>query len=165
MDGNTKTGGRLTPPSIAERWFARGEELVRESRYRESLHPLEQALSCLVLQPEPPFLPTLRSCYGVALAHARNDVARGRRLCEESVYLEPDNPELYINLARVCVRAGRRELAVAAAETALALAPGHAPATRMIGEMGLRSSPVFPFLGRGNPLNKYAGIIRHRLRT
>ncbi len=165
MDGTRDTGGQLSAPSIAQRWYARGEELVRASRYRDALHPLEQALSCLVGESEPPFLVSLRSCYGVALAHARNDTARGRQLCEESVYLEPDNAELYINLALVCVRAGSRKVAVSAVDTALVLAPGHKQAIRMIRDLGLRRAPVFPFLQRGNPLNKYAGMIRHRYLT
>ncbi|UCF66728.1 MAG: hypothetical protein JSV80_13210 [Acidobacteriota bacterium] len=150
----------MTP---AERWYRRGAELARAECYAQALEPLEQALACSVHQPQLSFLASLRSFYGLTVAHLRGDVLRGRRLCEEAVRVRPMDPELYVNLARVYLRANRRDLAIEAAQTAAALNASHPAASELLVALGKRRPPVFAFLSRSHPINKYAGMIRHRL--
>ena len=153
------------PPSAAERWFRAGAELVRIGRYQEALEPLEQALAYSVDEPNAPYMRALRSCYGIAVAMARGDVARGRRLCEDAIAGGPLDAELYVNLARVYLRSGRKDLAIEALETGHTIDPGHAGVVHMCAQLGRRKPPVFSFLDRRHPLNKYAGKLRHRLRA
>jgi hypothetical protein len=39
--------------------------------------------------------------------------------------------------------------------------PGDVRLNRMLGKLGIRRSPVLPFLGRANPLNRSLGRLRH----
>ncbi|MBP7146501.1 MAG: tetratricopeptide repeat protein [Acidobacteria bacterium] len=151
------------PPSAAERWFRAGAELVRIGRYPEAVEPLEQALAYSVDEPNASYMRSLRSCYGIAVAMARGDVARGRRLCEDAIAGGPLDAELYVNLARVYLRAGRKDLAIEALETGRTMDSRHPGVLHMCAQLGQRKPPVFAFLDRGHPLNKYAGKLRHRL--
>jgi len=151
------------PLSPAERWFRRGMELARIGRYHEALEPLEQALALSVEEPNARYLRALRSWYGLVIALARGDFARGRRLCEEAIADGPLDPDLYVNLARVYLRGNRKQLAVEALDTALAIDPHHRQANRLRDQLGRRREPVFGFLDRSHPLNRYAGMVRNRL--
>ena len=151
------------PPTPAERWFRLGAQLVREERYHEALSPLEQALSYSVESPDAPFLRTLRSHYGLTIAMTRGDVRRGRRLCEEAILRGPFDPHLYANLARLYLRAQRKDLAAQTVATALRLAPEDRELTALAGRIGLRREPIFSFLERSHPLNRLVGKLRHRL--
>lgn len=151
------------PPTAAERWFQLGSGLVREGRYHEALAPLEQALSYSVEEPDAPFLRAMRSFYGLTIAITRRDLRRGRKLCEEAVLQGEFDPDVYLNLARVYLRANRKDLAAETIKTAAKLAPRNPSIRRLCEEIGIRREPVFTFLPRGNPLNKIAGRIRYRL--
>jgi tetratricopeptide (TPR) repeat protein len=155
----TKPAG---PPTAAERWFRMGLELARIGRYVEALEPLEQALAYSVDESSPVFKRVLRSYYGVALALGRGDVLRGRRLCEESIADGTLDAELYVNLGRVYLKAGRRDLAVEAIETARAIDPSHGPAAVLQHQLGQRRTPFFSFLRRSHPANVVAGKLRAR---
>ncbi len=151
------------PPSAAERWFRLGADLARLGRYRDAIEPLEQALAYSVEEPGEGYHRALRSWYGLAVALARGDVVRGRRLCEEAVADSPRDADLYVNLCRVYMRSSRRDLSIEALKTALAFDPHHPSANSLMQELGQRSRPVFAFLDRRHPLNRYVGKIRHRL--
>ncbi|RMG45314.1 MAG: tetratricopeptide repeat protein [Acidobacteria bacterium] len=162
--------GRTTLPprswghaAVFERWYRLGVELARSGEYAQALDPLERALAHARLQPGLGVTPHLRSFYGLALAHAEGDLDRGRRLCEEAVRACPMEAELYVNAARVYLLLPRKDLAVEALETALALEPDCAPAQRLLASLGRRRPPVFSFLPRQHPLNRYAGLLRARL--
>lgn len=153
------------PPSAAEMYFKSGVELARGGRFHEALEPLEQAMAYSVSDPGAAFLKPLRSWYGLVVAMARGDVVRGRRLCEEAIADTPRDPELYLNLAQVFVRAGRRDLAMESLNTALAIDRHFKPSWTLLEQLGRRRPPVFRFLRRGHPFNKWAGRLRHRYFT
>lgn len=159
----SKGGTTLPPGGTAEQWFRRAVSLCREGRYHEALDPIEHALAAAVLEQDDRFLRRLRSSYGMVIALARGDLGRGRRLCEEAITDGPFDADLYTNLARVYVAGERKDLAVEALLTALAVDPACASARSLMGALGWRRTPVFPFLSRGNPVNRIAGKIRHRL--
>ncbi len=166
----TRRSGTTTipepPVSPGERWFRRGMELARIGRFHEALEPLEQALALSVEEPESArYLRALRSWYGLVVALVRGDFARGRRLCEEAIADGPLDADLYVNLARVYLRGNRKQLAVEALDTALAIDPAHRQANRLRDQLGRRREPVFGFLSRSHPLNRYAGMVRARLET
>lgn len=153
------------PPTVAERWYRLGADLARTGRFHEALQPLEQALAYSAEEPSAAFIRSLRSYYGLTIAIVRGDLSRGRRLCEEAILQGALDPELYINLATVYLHGGRKDLAVETIETGLSLNPGESTLKRLRFQLGTRRRPVFPFLSRSNPLNRYAGILRHRLQT
>jgi len=148
--------------SAGERWFRRGLELSRAGRYKEALEPLERAMACAVDEPKATYLRQLRSYFGLALATVRNDLVRGRRLCEEAITDAPLEPDLYVNLANVYLKCRRRGLAVESLRTALSINPNHAGATAELDRIGRRRPPVLSVLPRRHPLNKFAGRLRHR---
>ncbi|NJN64505.1 MAG: tetratricopeptide repeat protein [Acidobacteria bacterium] len=150
-------------PTAAELWFRRGLELAQSGNYDAALEPLEQALAYTVDEPEAAFGRLLRSYYGLTVALSRGDVLRGRRLCEEAIAGGPVRSDLYVNLARVYLRAARRNLAIEALVTALSVAPNDRDAWTLMAQLGLRRPPVVSFLSRGNPINRYLGLARHRL--
>jgi len=151
------------PPTAAERWYRLGYQLAQGGRYREALEPLEQALSYSVEEPGAAFLRALRSWYGLCIAHVHGDVRRGRRLCEEAILQGNFEPQLYANLARVYLRAQRKDLASETLITAQRMAPFHRETQDLCRQIGVRRTPIFPFLGRSHPLNRLVGKLRHRL--
>jgi tetratricopeptide (TPR) repeat protein len=165
MSPSPDTNGTNRPPTVAERWYRLGADLARTGRFHEALQPLEQALAYSAEQPAAPFIKSLRSFYGVTIAIVRGDLTRGRRMCEEAVFQGALEPELYVNLATVYLHCGRKDLALETLETGLSLSPGNRILKRLRDQLGHRSRPVFPFLKRSHPLNRYAGRLRHRLQT
>jgi hypothetical protein len=101
--------------------------------------------------------------YGIALVDRR--IRDGVKLAKHGVkigYHEPDN---HLNLARVCLLANDRRGAVKALRDGLKIDPQNAEMRKLRREIGVRSSPVIPFLDRSNPLNVLLGRIRHALRN
>jgi tetratricopeptide (TPR) repeat protein len=156
-------GGATNLATPAERWYQHGMELVRRGRLSDALEPLEQAMAYSAEEPDAHFLRPLRSYYGLAVALTRGELLRGRRLCEESIAGGPLRADLYVNLARVYKKAGRKQLAVEALLTALSVTPNDRAAWTLMAELGWRRPPVFGFLPRRHPVNKYLGLVRHRV--
>lgn len=154
----------LGPPTASERWFRVGADLARLGRYSDAVEPLEQAMAYSLNDAHPDLLRPLRSFYGLALALGAGDWGRGRRLCEDAIADGTLDPELYVNLARVYLQLGRRDLAIEALETARAVDPEYRLALQLLQQVGQRRPPVFSFLTRSNPLNRLAGKLRHRLK-
>jgi len=101
------------------------------------------------------------SWYGVTLVLVERNSALGLSLCDQAVRSVPD-PELLLNLARVHLALNSRERAVRALLRGLAAAPADAALLDAQAALGMRRPPVLPLLGRGNPLNRLLGRLRHR---
>jgi tetratricopeptide (TPR) repeat protein len=99
--------------------------------------------------------------YGIALRQQR--VQEGLKLCQHAVKLEFYQAESYLNLARTQLLAGQRRAAVRTVAQGLQIEPDHAQLLEVRREVGLRRSPVLPFLSRSNPLNLLLGRLRHGL--
>ena len=96
---------------------------------------------------------------------ARIAVADGRladagRLYDEAMALEPENPGLWVDIARLRFRGGEHLIAVEAADRALALGPEYAPALLMRAQLVrdsnglLESLPWFKAAASADPRNK-----------
>jgi len=107
--------------------------------------------------------PWAMSHHGAALACVRRATLQGIAYCEEAVRRNGPAPELLLNLADAYLAALNKREAVRALRRALAVAPGDPRAARMIATLGLRRRPVVPFLPRSSLVNKYLGMLRHRL--
>ncbi|MEL6485634.1 MAG: tetratricopeptide repeat protein [Pseudomonadota bacterium] len=63
------------------------------------------------------------------------DLADAAALLEEARALEPDNPEVWVEISRLRFRGGEHQQALDAADQALELGPGHAPALLLRAQM------------------------------
>lgn len=97
--------------------------------------------------------------YGIALHEQRYPEAL--KLCEHSIKVEFYQPDNYWNLARTHLLADDRRKASQAVRKGLAIDPHHPELLAMAREMGIRRSPVLPFLSRSHPLNRILGSLRH----
>jgi hypothetical protein len=95
--------------------------------------------------------------YGIALSEQRID--EGLKLCHHAVKLEFYQAENYLNLARTCLLANDRAGAVRAVRAGLKI-DSHPGLLALQKDLGVRSSPVLPFLGRSNFLNQALGRLR-----
>lgn len=100
--------------------------------------------------------------YGIALRDKR--IREGLKLCRHSIQVEFFQGENYVNLARTCLLARDRKGAVKAVRGGLKIDRNNKALLALYKEMGIRSSPVLPFLDRAHPLNQFLGRLRHALR-
>lgn len=137
--------------------FKQGIELLRKGHATKALEFFRNAAE--VKRQNPFYL----SFLGVCMARAQGQWAAAVELCKSAVSLKRNDAQLYLNLAEVYVSAGRRDNAIQTLETALRYCEADKRISRMRGRLGRRSSPVLPFLERGNFLNVSLGRLRHRM--
>jgi tetratricopeptide (TPR) repeat protein len=100
--------------------------------------------------------------YGLARQHGR--YRQGLSLCEHALRVEPGEPENYVNLARTLLLMNRRRKALGILNRGLALAPEDPALLDVRLALGVRRSPVVPFLDRDHLVNRLLGRVRHGLR-
>jgi len=91
-------------------------------------------------------------------------IQEGMRLCQHAIKIEFYQVENYLNLARTCMLGNYRRAAVRAVADGLKVDPENRALLEIRKELGLRRSPVLPFLSRSNPFNTLLGRLRHLLR-
>ena len=100
---------------------------------------------------------------GLLIATVEGKVADGRILCELAVKEDSDNPEVYLNLAKVHSWNGQPHRAIEVLRKGIHKMP-HEPSLRKeIQRVSPRSTPPVFFLHRSHPVNKYLGRTRARL--
>jgi len=102
--------------------------------------------------------PTSLSALGLSLAANKGDLQQGIALCKEAIRLAPEDPIHFFHLGKVYLVGGKKHLALHAFRRGLK-SGYHRGLVREIQRLGFRRPPVFPFLGRKHPLNRYAGIL------
>jgi tetratricopeptide (TPR) repeat protein len=108
---------------------------------------------------------------------AEIQINRGRfreasALLTHALKISPDNP-IYVSHLGYCIgmlgnieggeETGRRQEARKLFTQAYRIDNTHSPAALELSRLGVRKQPVLPFFDRGNILNKYLGMLRHRL--
>jgi hypothetical protein len=81
----------------------------------------------------------------------------------EAIKKEPQNSLLYLNLGRIYRLSKRKGDAVKIFREGLKFEVNQQIIDELT-KIGIRKRPVIPFLKRSNPLNKYLGVILHKLR-
>lgn len=137
--------------------FKQGISLLREGHFSEALEYLRRASE--LKQQNPYYL----SFLGVAMARAERKWSAALELCKTAASMRRNEAQLHINLAEVYVSAQRRDEAVATLDRAVQYCGADGRLMRMRAKLGTRSSPVLPFLDRGNALNRGLGKLRHRV--
>jgi cytochrome c-type biogenesis protein CcmH/NrfG len=80
--------------------------------------------------------------------------------CRKAVQMEAYRPDVWINLGRVALTAGRRGEAYRALEQGRLLDPSNAGIAKAMQQLGVRRQPVLSFLPRQNPINVFLGRMR-----
>lgn len=104
------------------------------------------------------------SYYGLSMAMAEGPSPEVLRACRTAAQRDFFNPELQLNLGKVCAMAGLTSQALAAFERGLKLAPGNRTLRAERGKLERRKSPVIAGLPRNHPLNRLLGRMRARAR-
>ena len=107
--------------------------------------------------------PELLSYLSYCMAAERGQIAEALKLCNDALSQEPDNPVHYLNLGRIYLHAGKKEEALLTMRKGLSI--GEDETLRSILEkIGTRGKPALSFLPRNSFLNKYIGLLLHRLK-
>ena len=149
--------GRQTLAPEAQRLFDEGRAALDSNRVSEALELLRQASA------EAPEHAQIRSFLGLAVASSDGGFSEARTLCEEAARKEFFNPELYLNLAKVYLRFGRRSEALRYLRRGQMIDPGHDEIQKSISSLGKRGLLIVPFLSRRHPVNRALGTARSRV--
>jgi tetratricopeptide (TPR) repeat protein len=143
-------------------YFEDIKHLLRKGGAKEALRTLREALKRF---PGDPFL---LSYYGCLVAVAENNPKEGIRICNEALAgfkasmsfgSEFFYPVFYLNLGRAYLKDNDKVEAVRAFHEGLGHDPENHDLLWELTKLGKRKRPPVPFLERGNPINKYIGIL------
>ena len=143
--------------SDAVKEFKNGFSALREGYQRRALAHFKKALE---LDSRNPFY---LSYLGLALAMVEGQWAEAEELCLKALRMRRCQPELYLNLAEVYRRAGKKEDAVWTLEQGALFTKRDLRVAQAMDKLGVRQPPVFSFLDRKNPLNRGLGKLRHKV--
>ena len=107
-------------------------------------------------------LPIYNSYLALCIARERGQTIKAVSMCTEAIEAEPDNPVIYLNLGKIYIMKGNPREAIAVFREGL----NRGTDDQIIEELkrvGTRRPPIFSFLKRENPINRYLGIILSRL--
>ena len=143
------------PNSQAEEVFVKGLKAFSNGHEHLALVCFENAAD---LEKAPLYCSYLAFC----LAKVRGHYCRAIALCGEALEKESSNAVHYVNLGRIYELSNQREKALETLRQGLQYQLKD-EVRRELEKLGLRAKPVFPFLRRGNPLNKYCGLLLKKL--
>jgi tetratricopeptide (TPR) repeat protein len=143
---------RISPDDL----FNEGLRLLGESN-------LLGALACFEKAHIQEKSPIIQSYLGYCIAMERGQITEALTLCRAAIESEPHNPEHYLNLGRVYLKAERKDEAIAELRRGLSFSDNQG-IRALLERLGLRKKPVFSFLPRNSFLNKYVGLILGRFR-
>jgi tetratricopeptide (TPR) repeat protein len=106
--------------------------------------------------------PIYSSYYAFCIAKERGQFQLAVTLCQKAMAKEPLEPAHYLNLGKIFLIAGKKDDAIRTFREGLHQ-EHHQQIIDELNAIGTRKPPLFPFLKRSNPLNKYLGVILKRL--
>lgn len=140
----------------ANELFEKGLAFLREDNPLAALTCFEKAYS-LKKTPE------LQSYLGFCIAAERGKITEAIMLCNDALSHEPDNPVHYLNLGRVYLKANKKTDAIETLRKGLSFGENE-EIHQLLENIGMRKNPVVPFISRNNFLNKYLGLLLHKLK-
>ncbi len=126
-------------------------------------HPHRAARELRLLIEDGSADPRHLSYYGLLIAITEKKVREGSILCMQAVEEAFYDSAMYLNLATLYSRSGKRNQAKAVLLKGLHMDPEDPALLREISRVNPRSIPPLRFLSRKHPLNKYLGLARTRL--
>jgi tetratricopeptide (TPR) repeat protein len=103
------------------------------------------------------------SYYGLCLALVENRVQEGLTLCKVAVERDMLRPDFYRNLGKVYLKANQKSRALQTFRKGLQLTDKSSELAKELVKHGIRRKPTFSFLPRGHFLNRYIGLMMHRM--
>jgi dihydrofolate reductase len=146
---------RVDPGASAGELQRKGQEALGRKLYFLARNCFELALT-QVDSPE------ISSNLAFCLAKSGGDPARALQLAQLAVNSSPDNLSFLFNLGRVQILVGAKVEGLATLRQGVQLGGGDEFLAELA-RWGSRTPPPIPSLPRNHPLNKYLGILRHRL--
>lgn len=138
-----------------------GIKLLKEGKYWDALNAIKAAIEkggYDIDNMPPDYL----SYFGLAIALAEKRYRDGAIFCEKALKKEFYNPAYYLNLGRVYLAGGHKRKAINVFYSGLKIDKSHRGIMEELNKMGIRRSPIIPFLPRKNALNKFLGALLHR---
>ena len=152
MSNSSKTGDTAySAAKEAETLYTNGMEALRTGDALTALNCFGKAVG---IERRPLYLSNLAFC----LAKEKREFPRAISLCKEAIKHDPRNSVHFLYLGRIHLLAGQKKDAIRIFRMGLRNEKNQEIA-RELERLGNRKEPVLPFLERGNPLNKYLGII------
>lgn len=146
----------------AERAFEKGLQSIARGDFLAALAFFEASMALLPSESGTLAVAAM-SYYGLCLACATDRLPEARDLCEAAVEAVPEDPDLYLNLGRVCERQEDREHAFRTYVRGLRLNPRHPGLVEALRRLGFRRRPVIGFLPRHHAVNRVLGSLRAAL--
>jgi len=156
----------LEGPKDRDGYLSIVEGLLKKGKEEKALLILKYAYKEL---PNDPFI---LSYYGCLLAIVEKRASQGARLCRDAIEMVKRSkplgefiyPVLFLNLGRCYLSGGYKKRAIEAFKEGLKMDAGYPDIIIEMKRLGIRKRPPLPFLSRGNPLNKYIGLLLSRLK-
>jgi tetratricopeptide (TPR) repeat protein len=158
--------GNVKNPKSPSDFLEEVRVLLQRKDNRSAIELLTQALK---KYPDDPFL---ISYFGCLEALINKNYTEGINLCKRAIELLNDKipfgqeifyPTFYLNLGRSYLAANNRSGATEALQKGLSFDGENKDLLWEMRKLGVRRKPVVPYLKRSNPLNKYIGMILHKL--
>lgn len=152
MYNSNKTGGAAgIAAKEAENFYNDGVEALRSGDSLAALNCFEKAAK---LERQPVYLANLAFC----LAKEKREFPKAISLCKEAIKYDPRNSTLFLYLGRIHLLAGQKKDAIRIFCMGLRTEKNQ-EIVKELERLGNRKTPVLPFLKRGNPLNKFLGVM------
>ena len=142
--------------------FRELNRLISREDFDEAIDLTREALN------ELPDDPMLNSYYGFLIAH-KGFTEEALRYCRKAIKKasravgsEIIFPTLYLHLGKVQLLSGDKKSAIKSFRIGLGYDSSNEAIINELTLLGIRSSPVIPFLSRDHVLNKYLGLMRAR---
>ncbi len=146
------------------------DDVILLLQKKNSRRALDLLSAALLEFPDEPFLLSYYGCleavinksfsYGIENCQRAIEILEERSPVSKEIYY----PTFYLNLGRAYVAAGHKKNAIDAFAKGLLYDPENKDILWETRKLGVRMTPAIPYLKRTNPINKYIGMILHRLK-
>ncbi|MCL4558644.1 MAG: hypothetical protein M1491_08475 [Deltaproteobacteria bacterium] len=139
--------------------FDKALELIKGGKNREAFELLKKLVDNIpssIFEIEARYL----SYYGYLTGVVGHDYQRGIELCNEAIRKEFFHPDFYVNLGRLYLAINNKGMAVKVFYKGLRIDRTDQELLKEVKKLGIRKEPIFPFIKRGNPINKSLGRVR-----
>ena len=156
MEGANIMTAMDSKQSESYRWLlGRGAELLEKGNRLTALKMFEKAYKL-------DSTAECRSYLGMLTATERGLVKKGIGLCQKAIQDDPENPITHFNYGRLLYSVERKSESLSVIMKARKIRHVDEVET-WLSRVGKRRPPVFSFLTRGNPINKYSGMMLKRI--
>jgi tetratricopeptide (TPR) repeat protein len=145
-----------------EELVSKGRGAFKAGRFRLAYELLSEYCDRQIAE-EVPIPGNVLADYAVAMARLGEN-KEAAAVCFRAITADRRNVDAYAALARIYMLTGSRRKAIEAMERGFTIAPRHPSLRAVQDEIGVRRSPVIPFLDRDHRVNVLLGKIFERFR-